>query len=89
MEPGGAGVWATEPGPVGSGDTETVEQASVFSEFDKAEADRMSDGGGPAIAPREEDPLSGFFFNGKPEDTDEAFPGGDKDGKSKARDFEW
>ena len=72
-----------------SGDTETVEQASIFAEFDKAEAERRLDKGGSPIAPRAEDPLSGFFFGGKPEGTDEGFPDGETGGKSKARDFEW
>lgn len=75
VEPEGAEIWATEPGATGSGDTETVEQASVFAES--------------AIAPREEDPLSGFFFSGKTGETDEVFLDDDKGGKSKARDFEW
>ena len=73
----------------GSGDTETVEQASIFAEFDRAEAERRLDGSGPPIAPKEEDPLTGFFFGGKPEGVDGAFLDGDKSGKSKARDFEW
>ena len=86
-------VSADEPMPApameGSGDTETVEQASIFAEFDRAEAERRLDGGGPPIAPKEEDPLTGFFFGGKPEGVDGAFLDGDKGGKSKARDFEW
>ena len=76
------------PAPAGSGDTETVEQASIFAEFDKAEAERL-DGAGHPIAPTAEDPLSGFFFSGKQEGTDEAFPDSDAGGKSKAREFEW
>ena len=90
VEPEAADVWATEPGAAGSGDTETVEQASIFAEFDKAEAGRRVDGGeGSPIAPREEDPLSGFFFSGKTDETDEVFLDTDKGGNSKARDFEW
>jgi cell division initiation protein len=73
----------------GSGDTETVEQASMFAQFDKAEATGLLDGGEPQTAQRAEDPLSGFFFSGKSDGTDEAFLDGDKGGKSKPRDFEW
>jgi cell division initiation protein len=89
-EPEAADIWVAEPPAQGSGDTETVEQASIFAEFDKADAaKRLDEGAGSPIAPREEDPLSGFFFGSKPQGTDEVHPDADNGGKSKPRDFEW
>lgn len=89
-EPEAVEIWVAGPPAEGSGDTETVEQASIFAEFDKADAARRLEGGaGPSIAPREEDPLSGFFFSSEPQGTDEVHLDADKGAKSKPRDFEW
>jgi cell division initiation protein len=99
----GLGLAAAHPGPgtptqpavaaaesvaEGTGDTETVEQTSIFAEFDKAQAEKRPDGDERPPASRSGDLLSGFFFGGKSEGTDEVFPD-DRGGKSKARDFEW
>ncbi len=89
VEPEMAGIWATEPGAPGSGDTETVEQASIFPESGKAEAESGLDGDETPIESREEDPLTGFFFGGKPGGADDVFLDEDTGGKSKPRDFEW
>jgi cell division initiation protein len=89
-EPEAADLWDAESPTEGGGETETAEQASVFAEFDKTDAAGRSDGGsGTPAAPREEDPLSGFFFNSKPDVPDEVYLDGDKGGTVKPRDFEW
>ncbi len=89
-EPEGADLWGEESPTEGSGEADTAEQASIFAEADKTDAAGRPDGdSGTPIAPREEDPLSGFFFNTKPEGPDEAYLEGDKGGTGKPRDFEW
>ena len=44
-EPETPDIWATDGATGGTGDTDTAEQASVFDEFDKAEADKRLDVG--------------------------------------------
>ena len=83
-------VAATGAAMAGSGNTETVEQASIFAEFDKAEAERLAQSGASPVGARGDDPLSGFFFNSAAgEGTEDTLRDGEQGGKSKARDFEW
>jgi len=87
--PAATDLWGDEVVTAETDDAATVEQGSVFSEFDRAEAQGQTDKGVPAVAPDDEDPLSGFFLSGRPQGIDEASLDGDKDGKVKPRDFEW
>ena len=51
-------LWPTSEVAEASGDTETVEQASIFTEFDKIDARRRADAGAPPLAAGAEDPLA-------------------------------
>ncbi len=82
-------IWGDEETTAGGSGAETIEQASAFAEFDDAEAPGTLDENTPVVAATSEDLLNGFFFSGRPENPDDVFLDGDKDGKTKARDFEW
>jgi cell division initiation protein len=54
-----------------------------------AETVELAGAGGVAPGLPADDPLSGFFFGGRPDGADDPFLDGGAGGKSKARDFEW
>lgn len=82
---------AMTEGETGEGDeTKTVEQRSVFAEFDEAAIlAGPDDNEDSTTATLKDDPLAGFFFSGGPGRTRGAGGDGDPGGKSKPRDFEW
>jgi cell division initiation protein len=89
VAPVAADIWGDEPVTAETEDSVTVEQASVFAKFDEAQAQGQVDEVAPAVAAKDEDPLSGFFFSGTSGGTDGSSLDDDTDGKSKPRDFEW
>jgi cell division initiation protein len=87
-EPRMVGAVPPVPDETTTGDTATVEQRSMFAEFDQADTDGDADAGEDStMALPQDDPLSGFFFSGKPGRGDGGFGGSGDMGKP--RDFEW
>ena len=65
--------------PTGGLDEESPTEESPTAETDAAVAG----------APKEDEPIRGFFFGRRMDDMDDTFPGEDGVKKDKPRDFEW